>query len=481
MAQGYHVDGHHLVGVVDYTLAEQGAVGAHADDVLVVVVVRYGVHVVRHRQRLAFRRGARRRELAGLHAVVQPQGAHVQERRQDAVDAVVEQVVHLPLGGLRQPRDGDLHLVGLQRYVVAVEVAAVVHVLAVGVHDGVVAGRVVLVLYHLAAVHQRVVHRTQYLRRAAQRVVGLHLVLEVGLALLLLAVEVVFALGQAPAAGRQLAHAARGVLLSALAPHAVQLLGHPVVVARRHLVHPHRRQQAQLQQPLRVVLVHSRDARHHRCAVGDAQALADVYLQRLQTALVHDLLRRAPLAAVVHLALADERQRYVRQLHQVAARPHRAVLRYVGVDAAVYERRQQPYHAGVHAAARLQQVRRAGHHGRLHVDVLQRLAGTRRVAAYDVVLQVAQVAVVHAPLCHRAEARVDAVNHLLRREALEELVAALHLVHLVVADAHFRPAEERFLNICKGYLFHIVLLFSFLSVWCRILHRCKYNKIFTYK
>ena len=70
LRQGYQVDGHHLVGVVHHAAREQCRVGAHAHNVLIVVVARYAVHIHGVRQRLALGRGAGLRELHGLHAVV---------------------------------------------------------------------------------------------------------------------------------------------------------------------------------------------------------------------------------------------------------------------------------------------------------------------------------------------------------------------------------------------------------------------------
>ena len=161
------LDGEHLPSVVDDRAGEQRGVGAHAHNVLIVIVVRDAVHVVGHGERLALGGGGGGRELARLHSVVQSQRAHIEERVQDAVDAVVEKVVELPFGGHRQTHHRDFHLVLLQRDVVAVEVAAVIDVAGLGIHDGVVAGGVEFLFEHAAAVGQRLVYRAQNLRRAA--------------------------------------------------------------------------------------------------------------------------------------------------------------------------------------------------------------------------------------------------------------------------------------------------------------------------
>ena len=97
--QREHLDRQHLIAVFDHLTGQHRGVGAHADDILIVVVVGYRVHVHRIRKRLRFGRGRGRRELRRLQAVVEPQLAEVHERRQRLVDAVVEEVVQLPSWG----------------------------------------------------------------------------------------------------------------------------------------------------------------------------------------------------------------------------------------------------------------------------------------------------------------------------------------------------------------------------------------------
>ena len=122
--------------------------------------------------------GGRRsgRELAGLHAVVESQRAEVEERRQDAVDAVVEEIVELSFCSHGEAHEGDFHLVFFQRDIVAVEVAAMIDIFRLRVDNRVVTGRVEFILKDLAGVHQSIVDGPEDLRRATERVVGLHLV-----------------------------------------------------------------------------------------------------------------------------------------------------------------------------------------------------------------------------------------------------------------------------------------------------------------
>ena len=58
------------------------SIGAHADDILVVVVVGDAVHVHREMTRSGFQPPLSGRELHPLHAQVEPQFAKVDERRQ---------------------------------------------------------------------------------------------------------------------------------------------------------------------------------------------------------------------------------------------------------------------------------------------------------------------------------------------------------------------------------------------------------------
>ena len=162
------MDGHYLVDILDHLFAEQGRVGSHADDILIVVVVRDAVHIVGHGQRLAFGRSRRCGELARLHSVVEPQRPEIQERRQNIVDSVVEQVVQLPFGRHGHADHGDLHLVLLERYVVAMEITPVEDILPHGINDRVVTRRIELIFEHAARIEQRFINRAQDLRRTAQ-------------------------------------------------------------------------------------------------------------------------------------------------------------------------------------------------------------------------------------------------------------------------------------------------------------------------
>ena len=126
------------------------------------------MYVVGHGQSLTFGRCRRSRELTGLHAVIQSQCSEVEERRQDAIDAVVEEIVELALSRHAEANESDFYLVFFQRDIVAVEVATMINIFSFWVDDGIIAGRIELILKDLTRIFQRVVDGTEDLRCATQ-------------------------------------------------------------------------------------------------------------------------------------------------------------------------------------------------------------------------------------------------------------------------------------------------------------------------
>lgn len=174
--------------------------------------------------------------------------------------------------------------------------------------------------------------------------------------------------------------------------------------------------------------------------------LADMDPHGFEAVFAQHVARRAPRSAVVDLAFADERQGDVGQLDQVAAGADAAVFGDEGDDVAVDEFGEQPDHVGVNARPCLEQRSEAGDHGRLDIEVGQRIAGAGRVAADDVVLQVGKVAIVNPPLGHGSEAGVDAVDDLPGGEVAQEFVALRHLVERQIRGVDFCVREEDLFN-----------------------------------
>ena len=77
------------------------------------------------------------------------------------------------------------------------EIAAVVHIFGIRIHNGIVAGSVHLFFQHPAGLGKGVVNGAQDLRRAAQGIIGLHLLLKIRL-LVLAAKEFNLAFGETP-------------------------------------------------------------------------------------------------------------------------------------------------------------------------------------------------------------------------------------------------------------------------------------------
>ena len=412
--------------------------------------------VHRIRKRLRFGRGRGRRELRRLQAVVKPQLAEVHERRQRFVDAVVEEVVQLPLGEHRHLRDGDLELVHLQRNIVAVEVAAVVDGPRLGVHHRIVVHRIELLDEYLLRLFERFEHRTQYLGRAAQRIVGLHLVLEGRSLSRVAAVKFRFALAQAAARRAYFAHPAGDFDLPGVELAGVERLGHEVVVRFDHLVEHHRSLHGPVEQASGLREVHHADSRHHGRAVGQRQPVADAEPERRYAARLHRFGRRDDFAAERDFRFADQRQRDMRQLHQVAAGADAAVARHERIYFVVEEIGQNPHHVGMYARFGVEKGLQARKHGRPHADVGQRLARAAAVRAYDVVLQAVQVGVADPVLRHGAETGVDAVYYFSLLEIFEKTVAGLDFPEFRFAERNFCPVENPAVNGVQVRIVHFL-------------------------
>ena len=353
----------------------------------------------------------------------------------------MEQIVELAFGQHGELGDGYLELVHLERHVVAVEVAAVVDVPRVGVDQRIVVGRVDFVHEDALGVVDGFEHGAQHLRHAAERVVGLHLVPEHVLAVGAV-VELGLAVAQAAAAGGYLPHALGHGLLAGLEALPVELGCHEVVVGAGHLVHQHRGAQAPVEQAPRRADAHYADAGHHRRAVDKRQAVATAHRERLYAEATHHVEARLPASLVAHLALADERQGYVGQLHKVAAGAHAAVLRHVGRYVIVDELREDAHHVGVDARAAAHERVEAREHGRPDALVAQGPAGAGRMRADDVVLELALVLVADAILSHRPETGVDAVDDLVALEIFEKTIAVGYAAHRLGVHSYFPVVEN---------------------------------------
>ena len=133
-------------------------------------------------------------------------------------------------------------------------------------------------------------------------------------------------------------------------------------------------------------LVDYADAGHHRSAVGDGKAFADMHLERFKAVFFHHLCGRSPLTFIVDFAFADETKCDMGQLHQVATGAYAAMHGNERIYLAVDELNQQFHYIGMHTRTALQHRAEAGYHGRLHIDIIQGLSCSCRVATNDIIL-----------------------------------------------------------------------------------------------
>ena len=110
-------------------------------------------------------------------------------------------------------------------------------------------------------------------------------------------------------------------------------------------------------------------------------------LHRLEPDARERLRPRQPLAVDPRLALADERQREVRERREVAGGADRAAARHDGQHAAVEEREQQLDRLDPRARVALRERVRAQEHRRADDLVGVRLADAARVRAQEPQLQ----------------------------------------------------------------------------------------------
>ena len=104
----------------------------------------------------------------------------------------------------------------------------------------------------------------------------------------------------------------------------------------------------------------------------------------------------------------------------------------------------------MHAGTGLQEGAETGHHRGLHALVGQWVARACRMAAYNVVLQGGEIGVINAPLRHRPETGVDAVDNLVRAEFFQKVVAFRHFVHRQVGKSDFPSSKDNFFHIRKS-------------------------------
>ena len=153
---------------------------------------------------------------------------------------------------------------------------------------------------------------------------------------------------------------------------------------------------------------------------------------------------REALAAVVgHVALADERERAVRERRQVAARAERAVLGHDRREAGVQQREHRLGHDGPGPRAAHRQGAGAQEQHRAHDLALDRGAHPGGVRAHQRSLELLAPLGRDGDVGERAEAGRDAVGGLLRsREPRDDLGRLRHCAPGILAEDRVHVAAR---------------------------------------
>ena len=162
---------------------------------------------------------------------------------------------------------------------------------------------------------------------------------------------------------------------------------------------------------------------HELRAVDEREALLRLQAHRLEPDRRERLAARAAGAVDRRLALADQRQREVRERREIAARADRAAARHARQDAAVEALDQQLDGLDARARVALRERVRAQQHRGAHDLVRVRLADAAGVAAEEAQLELLGQLLRDRARDEAAEAGVDAVRVLLApvRRLLDEL------------------------------------------------------------
>ena len=162
----------------------------------------------------------------------------------------------------------------------------------------------------------------------------------------------------------------------------------------------------------------------------------------------------------MHLSFTDEGKGYVSKLDKVSAGAHAAVTGDEGIYAVIEETGQQSHYIRMNARACLEESAYTGNHGRPYGCVSKGLSCTGRVTPYNIILEVFQVLIVHAPLRHGAKTRIDAVNDLVLVEFFEETVTALHFLHCLFWQYNILPAKNYPAHIIRRKILHVLFKMS---------------------
>ncbi len=355
----------------------------------------------------------------------------------------VDELLHPPLADVGQLGDGDGREIEGDGHRLPVEVPAGDEVGALLREEdgGVVGDAVHLALQHRVRPRKRVARGAVDLRHAAQRVRVLHLA-AVGVALHDLAL------------GEERAQVAGADLLPGVGAHPHQAL---VEGAPRSL----ERLQADGAGDVRrggeargVAEGEGAERGHVLGAVDEAQALLGGQLDGREARRGERLAGGHLAAGEARLALADEGERQVRERRQIAGRAHRPLGRDARRHARVEHRQQRVDDLHAHARVPQRDHLRAQHHHPADLGLAQVGPDAARVAAHQVLLQGAHVALLDARLGEGAEAGVDPVHRgpvvARRGDGVDGAARRAHALARLGTERHAAPGARHLFELEEG-------------------------------
>lgn len=127
----------------------------------------------------------------------------------------------------------------------------------------------------------------------------------------------------------------------------------------------------------------------------------------------------------------------MRKLYKVTAGPYASVPRYERTYVTIYEFSEQAHKIRMNSAFALEEGAEPRYHGGLDKHVRQRLTGSAGMAPDYIVLKIRQVFVIHPPLCHGAEARIDPVYDFISRKFFQETEARSDFLNRKLGQVYF--------------------------------------------
>ena len=114
------------------------------------------------------------------------------------------------------------------------------------------------------------------------------------------------------------------------------------------------------------------------------------------------------------------------QLNQITTGTYATMLGNIRTNATIDKCCQKFHQFRVNATLTLRKRTHACEHARAYKKIIQRLTHTGSMRANDIILQVAQVLIAHAPLGHWTKTGIDTIDDLVARKLLQKTITILH-------------------------------------------------------